>query len=114
MRSYEKNIPLAERRYDERLRESMIMAKEWVEAGRPWTLTRRRSEERDRQRDITRAYRLAEIRLEQGLTQAPVAKVLHISQGRVSKIERGRRRKITAVDAPGLCGGARWPRRSRR
>jgi DNA-binding XRE family transcriptional regulator len=36
-----------------------------------------------------RAYRLAEVRQQHGLTQTDLAKSLHISQAAVSKIERG-------------------------
>jgi DNA-binding XRE family transcriptional regulator len=36
-----------------------------------------------------RAYRLAEVRQQHGLTQTDVANSLHISQAAVSKIERG-------------------------
>lgn len=39
--------------------------------------------------DGVRAYRLAEIRKAQGVTQASVAAVMHVSQVRVSAIERG-------------------------
>ena len=61
-----------------------------MRSGRPWTWTSTKvAEERDRLHAVTRAHRLAEIRREQGLTQTQVAQVLHISQARVSKIERG-------------------------
>ncbi|TCO43858.1 helix-turn-helix protein [Kribbella antiqua] len=36
-----------------------------------------------------RAFRLAEVRLQQGLTQVQLAETLHISQAAVSSIERG-------------------------
>jgi predicted XRE-type DNA-binding protein len=36
-----------------------------------------------------RAYRLAEIRRERGLTQTQVAEHMHVSQRRVSAVERG-------------------------
>jgi predicted XRE-type DNA-binding protein len=39
--------------------------------------------------DTVRAYRLAEVRKAQGATQADVAAAMHVSQVRVSKIERG-------------------------
>ena len=57
--------------------------------------------EKERLRAATRAHRLAEIRKEQGLTQTQLAKVLHISQARVSKIERGavERSELATVQA---------------
>lgn len=47
------------------------------------------------------AYRLAEIRKEQGLTQGEVAKRIGISQSRVSQLERGELSKseLSTVDA---------------
>jgi predicted XRE-type DNA-binding protein len=44
---------------------------------------------RRRMRAAQRAYRLAEIRKSQGLTQTEVADVMHVSQRRVSAVERG-------------------------
>lgn len=41
------------------------------------------------QMETVRAYRLAEVRKAQGITQTDVADAMHVSQGRVSKIERG-------------------------
>lgn len=38
---------------------------------------------------VTRAYRLAEIRKDQGLTQAEVAGAMNVSQQQVSAVERG-------------------------
>jgi len=68
----------------------MIMVKNWSEVRETLDLDEKKvAEERDRLHAVTRAHRLAEIRREQGLTQTQVAKVLHISQARVSKIERG-------------------------
>lgn len=68
----------------------MSVAKEWGEVRATLDLDEKKvAEERDRLRVVTRAHRLAEIRREQGLTQTQVAKILHISQARVSKIERG-------------------------
>jgi DNA-binding XRE family transcriptional regulator len=43
----------------------------------------------DRMRAEQRAYRLAEIRRERGLTQAALAAEMHVSQKRVSAVERG-------------------------
>ena len=68
----------------------MIMVKNWSEVRETLDLDEVKvAEERDRLRTVTRAHRLAEIRREQGLTQTQVAKILQISQARVSKIERG-------------------------
>jgi predicted XRE-type DNA-binding protein len=36
-----------------------------------------------------RAYRLAEVRKHQGLTQRDIAEALHVSQARISKMEQG-------------------------
>lgn len=57
--------------------------------------------ERERMQTATRAYRLAEIRREQGLTQREVAATLHVTQARVSSIERGevRRSELATVQA---------------
>jgi transcriptional regulator with XRE-family HTH domain len=44
---------------------------------------------RERMRDEQRAHRLAEIRRLQGLTQNDVAAAMHVSQRRVSAVERG-------------------------
>jgi predicted XRE-type DNA-binding protein len=44
---------------------------------------------RERMRAAQRAYRLAEVRKAQGLTQTDVAEVMHVSQRRVSAVERG-------------------------
>lgn len=57
--------------------------------------------ERDRMRAATRAYRLAEIRKEQGLTQRQVADALHVTQARVSRLERGevQRAELSTVQA---------------
>jgi transcriptional regulator with XRE-family HTH domain len=44
---------------------------------------------RERMRAEQRAYRLAEIRRQQGLTQTDVAAAMHVSQRRVSAVERG-------------------------
>jgi DNA-binding transcriptional regulator YiaG len=48
--------------------------------------------EADKKRTIAevRAHRLAEIRKEKSRTQSEPAKIMHVSQGRVSKIEYGR------------------------
>jgi DNA-binding XRE family transcriptional regulator len=48
--------------------------------------------EADKKRTIAevRAHRLAEIRKEQSTTQSELAKIMHVSQGRVSQIESGR------------------------
>ena len=68
----------------------MSMVKNWSEVRETLDLDEKKvAEERDRLRAATRAHRLAEIRREQRLTQTQVAQVLHISQARVSKIERG-------------------------
>ncbi|GAA3579853.1 XRE family transcriptional regulator [Microlunatus spumicola] len=58
-------------------------------------------EERERLQAVTRAYRLAEIRKEQGLTQREVAKQLHVSQARVSRLEQGQvqRAELATVQA---------------
>lgn len=40
-------------------------------------------------RDQLRAYRLRELREESELTQVALAELLHVSQNRVSRIERG-------------------------
>lgn len=45
--------------------------------------------ERERMRAEQRAYRLAEIRRQQGLTQTDVAEAMRVSQRRVSAVERG-------------------------
>ena len=42
-----------------------------------------------RMRDQLRAYRLRELREESELTQVALAELLHVSQNRVSRIERG-------------------------
>ena len=47
------------------------------------------AEHRERVRAAQRAYRLAEIRKAQGLTQTDVAEAMHVSQRRVSAVERG-------------------------
>ena len=47
------------------------------------------AEHRERMRAAQRAHRLAEIRKTQGLTQTDVAKLMHVSQRRVSAVERG-------------------------
>ena len=39
--------------------------------------------------DAVRAHRLADVRRAQSVTQVDVAEVMHVSQARVSKIERG-------------------------
>lgn len=59
------------------------------------------AQERDRLQAVTRAYRLAEIRKEQGLTQREVAKQLHVSQARVSRLEQGQmeRAELATVQA---------------
>ncbi|MGH3408115.1 MAG: helix-turn-helix domain-containing protein [Streptosporangiaceae bacterium] len=44
---------------------------------------------RERLRAAQRAYRLAEIRKDRGLTQTDVAAEMHVSQRRVSAVERG-------------------------
>ncbi len=44
---------------------------------------------RERMRAEQRAYRLAEIRKERGLTQTDVAAEMNVSQKRVSAVERG-------------------------
>lgn len=44
---------------------------------------------RERLRARQRAYRLAEIRKERGMTQTEVAAEMHVSQKRVSAVERG-------------------------
>ena len=48
--------------------------------------------EADKKRTIAevRAHRLAEIRKEQSTTQSELAKIMHVSQGRVTQIESGR------------------------
>jgi predicted XRE-type DNA-binding protein len=43
----------------------------------------------ERMRAEQRAYRLAEIRKHQGLTQNQIAATMHVSQRRVSAVERG-------------------------
>ena len=45
--------------------------------------------EKEEARAEQRAYRLAEVRQQQGLTQVQLAESLHISQAAVSSIERG-------------------------
>jgi DNA-binding XRE family transcriptional regulator len=69
---------------------------------RPWSAVKRdavasgaMAQERleaDTKRTIAevRAHRLAEIRREQSTTQSALAKIMHVSQGRVSQIESGR------------------------
>lgn len=47
------------------------------------------AEHRDRMRAAQRAYQLAEIRKARGLTQTDVAEAMHVSQRRVSAVERG-------------------------
>jgi predicted XRE-type DNA-binding protein len=47
------------------------------------------AEHRERMRSAQRAHRLAEIRKAQGLTQTDVAEAMHVSQRRVSAVERG-------------------------
>jgi DNA-binding XRE family transcriptional regulator len=47
------------------------------------------AEHRERMRAAQRAHRLAEIRKTHGLTQTDVAKAMHVSQRRVSAVERG-------------------------
>jgi predicted XRE-type DNA-binding protein len=47
------------------------------------------AEHRERMRAAQRAYRLAEIRKGRGLTQTDVATEMHVSQRRVSAVERG-------------------------
>ena len=47
------------------------------------------AEHRERMRAAQRAYRLAEIRKERGLTQTDVAAEMNVSQRRVSAVERG-------------------------
>lgn len=42
-----------------------------------------------RMRTVQHAYKLAEIRRAQGLTQTDVAAAMHVSQRRVSAVERG-------------------------
>lgn len=44
---------------------------------------------RERMRSAQRAYRLAEIRKGRGLTQTDVAAEMHVTQRRVSAVERG-------------------------
>lgn len=44
---------------------------------------------RDEMLATVRAYRLAELRKRQGLTQTDVAAQMHVSQRRVSQVERG-------------------------
>jgi DNA-binding XRE family transcriptional regulator len=48
--------------------------------------------EADKKRTIAelRVHRLAEIRKEHSTTQSELAKIMHVSQGRVSQIESGR------------------------
>jgi DNA-binding XRE family transcriptional regulator len=69
---------------------------------RPWSVVKRDAVasgattherlEADTKRTIAqiRAHRLAEIRKEQSTTQSELAKIMHVSQGRVSQIESGR------------------------
>jgi DNA-binding XRE family transcriptional regulator len=69
---------------------------------RPWSAVKRdavasgaMAQERleaDKKRTIAevRAHSLAEIRREQSTTQSELAKIMHVSQGRVSQIESGR------------------------
>lgn len=45
--------------------------------------------DRERMRAARRAYQLAEIRKALGLTQTDVAEAMHVSQRRVSSVERG-------------------------
>ncbi|MDQ1292864.1 MAG: hypothetical protein QG608_745 [Actinomycetota bacterium] len=47
------------------------------------------AEARERLDDRIRAYRLAEVRKEQQVTQAEIAKKLGVGQPRISQIERG-------------------------
>jgi len=47
------------------------------------------SAHRDRMRAAQRAYRLAEIRKGRGMTQTDVAAEMHVTQRRVSAVERG-------------------------
>ena len=69
---------------------------------RPWSAVKRDAVasgamgqerlEADKKRTIAevRAHSLAEIRREQSTTQSELAKIMHVSQGRVSQIESGR------------------------
>ena len=78
------------------------MAKDWRDVRAGLDLVEAAvNRERERMRTATRAYRLAEIRKEQGLTQREVAAALHVTQARVSSIERGevRRSELATVQA---------------
>ncbi|MFT4164867.1 MAG: XRE family transcriptional regulator [Microlunatus sp.] len=78
------------------------MAKDWRDVRAGLQLDEAAvARERERMQTATRAYRLAEIRKEQGLTQREVAAALHVSQARVSSIERGevRRSELSTVEA---------------
>lgn len=44
---------------------------------------------RAEQEDAMRAYRLAEVRKSQGETQTSLAQQMHVSQARISRIEKG-------------------------
>lgn len=59
------------------------------------------AEHRERMQNAERAYRLAEIRRRQGLTQRQVALMMHVSQRRVSAVERGEltRSELGTVEA---------------
>src|SRR5262249_16992084 len=64
---------------------------------------------RDRMRAEQRAWRLAEIRRERGLTQTDLAAGMHVSQKRVSAVERGplSRTELGTLDAYVEAGGGR-------
>jgi predicted XRE-type DNA-binding protein len=64
----------------------MSMAEHWPSLDE---IEARDAAHRERLRAAQRAYRLAEIRKAQGLTQTEVAEVMHVSQRRVSAVERG-------------------------
>lgn len=67
------------------------MAKTWREVRAQRTdLDQEQVAERTEQLlDQVRAYRLVEVRKEQGLTQTDVADAMHVGQSRISKLERG-------------------------
>jgi predicted XRE-type DNA-binding protein len=64
----------------------MSMAEHWPTLDE---IEARDAADRECMRAAQRAYRLAEIRKAQGLTQTAVAEVMHVSQRRVSAVERG-------------------------
>ena len=99
---YDTKIPIAEYRFGPMDQETGGRMSEKKPTARPWSAVKRdavasgaMAQERleaDKKRTIAevRAHSLAEIRREQSTTQSELAKIMHVSQGRVSQIESGR------------------------